>query len=102
MELYEVNGDSIGLNGVVLLVTVSEEHSHVTSPIWSREKVNRVICFFHKQVLKRADIVVRSSRRGHEAFPTLDSRHEKSKWLPPFWCMDISFRSLNVRDSCIA
>ena len=38
------------LNGVVSLVTVFEELSHVTSPFWSRDKVNRGIRLFHEPV----------------------------------------------------
>ena len=53
--------DSVGRqNGVVSFVTVVKESSHVMSPFWSRYKLNQRIRLFHKPVLTRADIAVRS------------------------------------------
>ena len=53
----ELNGR---LNKVAPLVTEFEELSHVTSPIWSRDKMNWGIRLFHEQ-----DLFVRSSRWAH-------------------------------------
>ena len=52
------------LNRVVSLVTVFHELSHSTSPLWSCDKVNQGIPFFHKMDLRRADVVVCPSTVG--------------------------------------
>ena len=46
-NIYSVNYDNVErLNGVISLVTVFEELSHIMSLFWSRNKVNRKICLF--------------------------------------------------------
>ena len=69
---------------MISLVTVFEELSHVTSPFWLRDKMNRVICLFHGQNLRRADIVVYSSAASSWGLPLLFSKLEKRKWFPHF------------------
>ena len=50
------------LNKVVSLVIEKfEELSYITSPFWSCDKVNQGIHLFHKQDIRRADMVVCSS-----------------------------------------
>ena len=89
------------LNEVVSLVSVFEELSFIPSPFGSRDKVNQGIRSFHEQVLRRAGVVIRLPQRAHGGSYSLCSRSEKSKWYPPFCCMDFSVCSLNTCDSCI-
>ena len=57
----DVNAAVGRLNEVVSLVTVFEELYQVTSPFWSRDKVNRGIRLFHEEVFSRTNVVVHSS-----------------------------------------
>ena len=82
------------LNGMVSLFARFEELSHITSPFWSRDKVNPVIpLFFTNRTSQLADIVVKSSAASHIVtrlfFPDLRS----SKWFPPLCYIDFSSRS---------
>ena len=78
------------LNGEVSLVTVLEELSHVTSPFWSGDKENQGILLFLKNVLRTADVVVRSIAVSTWSLPFLFSRSEK-KWFPSSCCEGLLF-----------
>ena len=60
------------LNGVVSLVTVFEELSHVSNLFWSRDKVNRGISLFDEQNLRRADVVVSLLNSEHMLPPSVN------------------------------
>ena len=84
------------LNGVVSLVTVFEQLSHVTSPFWSCDKVNWGIHLFEEQDLRTADLVICSSAVSKWCLSPLSSRLEKIKWFLSFCCMGLYSCSLNT------
>ena len=51
-------------NGVISLVTVFEESSHVTNSFWLRDKVNQKIRLFHEHALIRVDVVICTARQA--------------------------------------
>ena len=58
--------------------------------------------FAFEFLMRRADMVIRSSSVSSWGFFPLCSRPEKSKWFPSFYCIDFSVCSLNACDSYIA
>ena len=90
-----------GLNGMVSLITMSEELSYVTTSFWSRDNVNQDIHLFHEQVFELTSggsFLLASTW----CLPPLHSRPEKIKWFPSFCYMDFFVCCLNACDSCIA
>ena len=86
---------------VVSLDTAFEELSHITSPFWSHDKVNRGIRHFHEQDFELTRCGGSLLLVSTWNLPPLFSRPQKSEWFSPFCCMDFSLSSLKACDSCI-